>query len=271
MKNLSAQQFTTSKVTKVNYNKHIDLKRLRFVSSSLREHGITTNSKILDVGCGNGNISIFLGQQGFQVLGIDISEKAISKAKSINTLENVDFKVLSAEDLCYANEKYDAIICSEVLEHLNRPDEILQYIHRLLKDDGVLIVTVPNGRGPRETFVTKPIQYLKKKNGTGWGWMHKIKQALGYDGKTNQTDADYLDHVQFFTMKALKKLSEENNFYIKKIGKSNFIEDVFPFSFFTKKSKILQKIDCKLADILPYYLTGGFNTVWIKSKNVHIE
>ena len=67
------------------------------------------------------------------------------------------------------------------------------------------------------------------------------------------------------TRKELEKLSGANGFKITGFGKANFIEDVFPFSFFAKRT-VLQKIDCKIADMLPYQLTGGFFMVWEKSN-----
>jgi hypothetical protein len=55
-----------------------------------------------------------------------------------------------------------------------------------------------------------------------------------------------------------------NQFQITLFGKTNFVEDVFPFSFFTKKIKVLQKLDCQVAEVLPYGMTGGFVSVWKK-------
>lgn len=246
------------------YKKFIDLKRLNFIWENLKAHGVPEGGKILDVGCGNGNISIYLGNQGYQVLGIDISEKTILKARSLNTLDNVTFKVSSAEELGKRNELFDAIVCSEVLEHLKDPDIILSHVGRLLKDDGILLVTVPNGFGPRELLVTRPVQYLKRKDNVIWRSLKSVKKAFGYDGQTKQTDADDLEHLQFFTLNKLHAMSTQHKFKIEKIGKSNFIEDVFPISMLSKKSLWLQKFDCKIADILPRPFTGGFNMVWVK-------
>ncbi|HYG37023.1 MAG TPA: class I SAM-dependent methyltransferase [Cytophagales bacterium] len=245
------------------YTKAIDLKRLRFITDNLKRYA-PNGKKILDVGCGNGNISIHLGKLGYEVLGIDISDKAIAKASAYNDLPNVKFEVRSAEEIVASGVKYDGIICSEVLEHLNAPEKLLSVIHQILKDDGVLIVTVPNGFGPRELFMTKPMQWMRKENNFLWKFVSKTKQTLGYNGTTIQSDAEDLTHVQFFTHKALKKLSKQNNFSIVKLGKSNFVEDVFPFSLVTKKVKALQFVDCKIADVLPSQFTGGFNTVWKK-------
>ena len=155
---------------------------------------------------------------------------------------------------------YHAIICSEVLEHLNEPGKLLEVLRQTLYDDGVLIVTVPNGNGPRELLVTRPVVALQRKNNWAWKLVKRMKDFFGYKGTTAQSDAEDLTHIQFFTKSSLEKLAAENAFRIIRFGKTNFIEDVFPFSFFAKKIKVLQKWDCALAEQLPYQFTGGYIT-----------
>jgi len=247
------------------YNRYADLKRLDFIIQTLNEE-IENKGYVLDVGCGNGIISHNLGASGYKVKGIDISEEAIDKARSKNNLKNVEFEVINAEKNHYPADTYEAIICSEVLEHLEKPDLLLKELSKALKSNGVLIVTVPNGMGPREVLVTKPVQSIYKNKGFSLKLLQAIKKLLGYSGKTIQSDADNLDHIQFFTKQQLQTLSRNNGFIITKFKSSNFIDDVFPFSLLTKKIKLLQKIDGKMADILPLYLTGGFLMIWRKNK-----
>lgn len=247
----------------MEFDRIADVKRLNFIIETLKE-SLPDKAEVLDVGCGNGVISRSLGAVGFNVKGIDISDKTIAKAKSLNTYPNVQFEVKSAEQLIADGSKYHAIICSEVLEHLHNPGKLVSTLYEILDRKGVLIVTVPNGKGPREMFVTKPVISLSKKNNFVWKLIQKIKNSLGYKGTTVQSDADDLTHIQFFTIKTLQQLAEKNNFTIFKFGKTNFIEDVFPFSFFAKRMKFLQKLDCAFAELLPYNFTGGFVTVWIK-------
>jgi 2-polyprenyl-3-methyl-5-hydroxy-6-metoxy-1,4-benzoquinol methylase len=254
---------------KQEFERFTDIKRLDFIVDVLNKT-LPPNATVLDVGCGNGIISRSLGRKGFTVLGIDISEKAIERAKTLNDLSNVSFQVMSAEQLAVNEEKYHAVICSEVLEHLNQPEKLLQVLHKSLKDDGVLIVTVPNGKGPREVLVTKPIQSLQQKNNWVWKTVQGFKGLLGYRGTTVQSSADDLTHVQFFTKRTLEQLANGNNFKVVRFGKTNFIEDVFPFSLFTKRIKVLQKMDCALADRLPYSLNGGFVTVWKKDISINL-
>jgi 2-polyprenyl-3-methyl-5-hydroxy-6-metoxy-1,4-benzoquinol methylase len=242
-----------------------DIKRLNFIIEALKQK-LPQGAEVLDVGCGNGVISRSLGAQGFKVRGIDVSEKAIAKAISLNTFPNVRFEAVSAEQLVAEGSRYHAVICSEVLEHLNDPGKLLQVLYQSLQPDGILIVTVPNGMGPREVLVTKPFIQLQKKDNFLWRTVLKVKGALGYKGTTAQSDAEDLTHIQFFTKTSLTDLAGSNQFKIVQFGKTNFIEDVFPFSFFSKRIKVLQKWDCALAEKLPYSFTGGFVSVWQKAK-----
>ncbi|NIG54830.1 bifunctional 2-polyprenyl-6-hydroxyphenol methylase/3-demethylubiquinol 3-O-methyltransferase UbiG [Chitinophaga sp. Cy-1792] len=244
------------------YERITDIKRLNFITNSLQQV-IPAHANILDVGCGNGVITRHLGQFGYHVLGIDVSEKTIAVARSKNTLSNVRFEVISAEALVASGAQYDAVICSEVLEHLHDPGVLLKTIYQSLKDNGTLIVTVPNGMGPREVLVTKPMLKVRRSPRLQ-SFVNRIKSALGYKGTTVQSQADNLDHVQFFTRAALRELAAANNFDIINISRTNFVEDVFPFSMLTKRVKALQSLDCQVAEVLPLGLTGGFNTIWKK-------
>ena len=253
------------------YDRIADRKRVDFIARVLKDQ-LTPQARILDVGCGNGVISRHLGRLGYNVLGIDVSEKTIEQAKSLTTLPNVRFEKLSAEELVASGEKYDAVICSEVLEHLSNPGSLLDVLYQSLAENGKLIVTVPNGHGPRETFVTKPVLKMRSQNNWMWRLIVKLKKSMGYSGTTVQSAADNLDHIQFFSRKDLEQLSRAHGFKITGFGKANFVEDVFPFSFFAKRLVFLQKIDCKIADVLPYQFTGGFFSVWEKngrSKTAH--
>ena len=247
------------------YDRIADRKRVDFILEVLK-NSIGSGGRVLDVGCGNGVISRHLGRAGFQVLGIDVSEKTIEQANARTQLPNVRFMKMSAEELVASGEKYDAVICSEVLEHLHNPGSLLSVLYQSLSDKGKLIVTVPNGHGPRETFVTKPVLRLRRKNNWLWRLIVGLKKSMGYSGTTLQSAADNLDHIQFFSKKDLEQLSDRYGFRITGFGKANFVEDVFPFSFFAKRLPVLQKLDCRIADLLPYQCTGGFFMVWEKSR-----
>ncbi len=107
--------------------------------------------KILDVGCSQGITTILLAREAKQVLGIDLIEESIEYAKkqlaneSETTQKHATFKVANFMDDALEEEKYDAIILSEVLEHLTDPERFLKKASERLTEDGQVIITVPFG------------------------------------------------------------------------------------------------------------------------------
>ena len=96
--------------------------------------------KILEVGCGLGYLTYSLKKSNHEVLGIDISKNAIEFAKGQfgNYYVNVDLKDLDA------NEKFDLIIATELIEHLPNPLQFLEMCKKHLKNDGTILLTTPN-------------------------------------------------------------------------------------------------------------------------------
>lgn len=97
--------------------------------------------KVLDVGCGAGGNLKVLEEQGWNVSGIEISSVAAAHARALvagtihtGTLESAPF----------APGSFDLILMNHSLEHFPSPLDGLRRVRRLLKDDGILVVSVPN-------------------------------------------------------------------------------------------------------------------------------
>jgi 2-polyprenyl-3-methyl-5-hydroxy-6-metoxy-1,4-benzoquinol methylase len=114
------------------------------------------NKKILDVGCGTGLFAFNAAKKGADVLGIDFSEEAIMIAKKKNSLPNLQFKKLNANEI---NEKFDVIVSLGTLEHMDEPMEILKLFKKNLKKGGKIIITSPNWTNPRG-YVLMTLFYL---------------------------------------------------------------------------------------------------------------
>jgi 2-polyprenyl-3-methyl-5-hydroxy-6-metoxy-1,4-benzoquinol methylase len=250
-------------INKTSYTREEDLKRLKFIQSAIV--GLKNpKAKVLDVGCGNGNSSRQIASLGFEVIGIDISDKTIEAANELNPYPNLRFENIAAEELDL-NDKFDVIICSEVVEHINEPAPVIKSLKKLLKIDGILIVTVPNGYGPREAIMTKPMQAAMN-NESLWKMVVNTKKLFGYKGGTIQSEAEDLTHVQFFTKSSLLELFKEQEMELETFGVTNFIESVFPFSIIANRVQMVQKFDSWLADMLPSFLASGFMTIWKHKK-----
>lgn len=101
---------------------------------------------VLDIGCGYG----FVGREikrrfpQIKVFGVEVEAAAAQVAKAV--LDGVVAVDIEADDPAFPNEHFDCIILADVLEHLRDPWKVLLKVHRLLKKDGVLIISIPNIR-----------------------------------------------------------------------------------------------------------------------------
>ena len=115
------------------------------------------SGKVLDIGCGDGKGLYKLKNEGWETYGVEISELAIEYARKMRHLNIFNGFV---EDAMFEDEFFDVIILSQVLEHLPNPLSTLKEINRILKNDGLLIISIPNV----ESFDAKHF----KKYWTGW-------------------------------------------------------------------------------------------------------
>lgn len=98
---------------------------------------------ILDVGCSAGVLARDLKAQGAVVDGIEYDPAAAAEAKSVCRQVLVgDLESMSLGDL--DRDRYDAILCADIIEHLRDPTAALAKLRPHLKQDGKLIISVPN-------------------------------------------------------------------------------------------------------------------------------
>ena len=102
---------------------------------------IPEKSRILDLGCGNGNVSRLYLKKG-KVTGLDISKIALKKASGFGI--KTKLYDLDKLPLPFKNKAFEVVILTDVLEHLLNPLAILKEISRLLTNKGQLIISVPN-------------------------------------------------------------------------------------------------------------------------------
>lgn len=114
----------------------------------LQQIKIDESTKILDVGCGRGDVALYLGKNSKEAVGIDYSKEAIKLANSTKrnfpsaVRKKVYFKVMNIKKLSFPDNYFDIVICIDVLEHLyrNEAEYALGEIKRALKKDGILFL-----------------------------------------------------------------------------------------------------------------------------------
>lgn len=96
--------------------------------------------RVLDIGCGTGAFLSFMQKKGFDIAGVEPDADARRNALSFYNIHAEDESFLSA---CRP-QQFDLITMWHVLEHVMDLPERIQTIHRILKNDGLLCVAVPN-------------------------------------------------------------------------------------------------------------------------------
>lgn len=101
--------------------------------------------KILDDGCASGSMANEISKilPKSKVTGIDVYNKAIKFGKT--QYPHIKFLVADAHKLPFRNKSFDLVICYETIEHVVNPVKVLQEIKRVLKKDGLGIITMDSG------------------------------------------------------------------------------------------------------------------------------
>ena len=104
---------------------------------------IENPKKLLDVGCGTGNILMKLNSnEDLSLYGLDISEKMIQIAKK-NLGSRAELKVGDSEYMPWEDDSFDVIVCNASFHHYPNPKKVLAEMKRMLKSNGTLIIGDP--------------------------------------------------------------------------------------------------------------------------------
>jgi len=143
---------------------------------------------ILDLGCGNGEAMKALSNRGILLCGIDISSKALEKARGSGEVLKGDVTRIPIRD-----GAFDCVLVLDVFEHVIDKRDLMKEIHRILNDSGTAIMTIPlpqatDGQGDSRQPYDKPIRYsemiemsanlFKVERSVGSSWMPLLPRRL---------------------------------------------------------------------------------------------
>ena len=95
--------------------------------------------KILDIGCGNGTLALFLRNDDNYVIGIDPSERSVRRANEQNMYSNAAFIMTTLEDFQPNGQSFDAVIFVASIHHMSMV-EALEKAKSMLEENGILII-----------------------------------------------------------------------------------------------------------------------------------
>jgi 2-polyprenyl-3-methyl-5-hydroxy-6-metoxy-1,4-benzoquinol methylase len=103
---------------------------------------VPSNSTVLDVGCGVGETRILLRDANQCIcFGLDIADSAVSAVIE----KGMQAQTAALPDIPYPDQTFDAVVCTETLEHVTDDKGTIRSIVRVLKPGGVLVLSVPDG------------------------------------------------------------------------------------------------------------------------------
>ncbi len=175
--------------------------------------------KVLDAGCGRGYYVKLISMLPHtkKVIGIDINNNYLKRAhETIRGESKATVISGSIYSLPFARSTFDAVVCSEILEHLNADKKALAELRRVLKPGGSLLISVPHQNFP---FLWDPINWTLMKffnthmNPDRW-WIAGI----------------WADHVRLYTKKELLSKIENSGFVV--LNNEDVVMWSWPFSHF---------------------------------------
>jgi ubiquinone/menaquinone biosynthesis C-methylase UbiE len=136
-------------------------RQARFVRAIAEQ--LSPPAKVLDFGCGTGEIAIACAEAGFTVSGVDRSHQMIETARK-RWSEKIHFEPIAADPVSipYPESAFDAVIASSVLEYVDDPKQCFLELRRVCRHGGWLLFTVPNVRHWRRIIerCKKPVGQL---------------------------------------------------------------------------------------------------------------
>ena len=119
--------------------------------------------KVLDVGCGGGILAEEFARLDCQVIGVDpsASSLATARAHAQQVGLDIDYRVGVGEDLPFADDSFEIVYCSDVLEHVNDLEKVISEIARVLKPGGTFLYDTINRTFPSKLVMIKLLQEWK--------------------------------------------------------------------------------------------------------------
>lgn len=168
--------------------------------------------KLLEIGCGTGELTRRLPNPKISLIATDISPRLIEIAKKKIKNKKVRFKVSSVENLKFKDNSFDVIIGNSILHHLNILSAVNE-LKRVLKNKGQIVFIEPNMLNPL-LFLIKNVRFIGKMMG------------------------ETADETAFYRWQ-LKKILYDNGFRKVKVEPVDFFGNFYPDSIFKVLKKFL--------------------------------
>lgn len=231
------------------------VKRLDYIETAITDH---KPKRVFDFGCGTGELlTVPLAKKfpDIDFIAVDDDPSSIEFARKKNTeVSNLTF--------AYPNEietstRFDLIIASEVIEHVERPDHLLLFLKDKLETDGRMIITLPNGYGPFEA--TSFLEAMLFLIGIDAARIYRFfTRESGDTGELSNGKYSLAisPHINFFSFNEICALIEGNGFEIKDHKARSFLCGVGFDQVI--RGRLLTSWNNRVAESLPSVIASGW-------------
>lgn len=228
---------------KYNANNIVGLTGLARENEIFRFLDLKSESQLLDVGCASGHQVFKASEVCKKAVGIDVGDEFIDTAKKIaqeNNVKNVEFILTKGDKIPFADESFDRLICSEVLEHVIDVDPFLDEIIRVVKKGGVMVFTVPNWNN-RGTLYKRAVNLFRP-------FPFTPITDFSMEGIKKHGDA----HVRQFTLKTFADFVSSHGVRVEYVGSSSFTDGpkIGPIIKIINRPKFMQDLSVLLEGII---------------------
>ncbi len=234
---------------------------------------LSRGDRIVELGCGTGYmLTIPLLLEGYDVRGVDLDAASIEYGRDLLRQAGLPDNRLSTDHLRDLPGELDAVIVSEVLEHLpdSGVDEVLSAIGSKLVPGGRLFVTVPNGYG---LFELDSFVWFRLRLGPLLELVQVIRLIRWIKRRLcgDYVDAAYLStldsspHVQRFTFRSIRRKLESAGFDVKRARGSVLLAGPFSNLFFTGCRRAMHA-NARLGRRFPVLAAGFYVTAVSRAR-----
>jgi ubiquinone biosynthesis O-methyltransferase len=150
---------------------------------------VPKKATVLDVGCGNGATTAVLAQHGWDMWGVDMSESGIRHAQQAHP--DIRFQLWDAhQDLSFLGRSFDAIVSTEMIEHVYDPDVVIANCWQALRPGGKLLLTTPYH-----------------------GWLKNVVIAVSGHYDSHHSALWRGGHIKFWSPATISRLLARNGFH----------------------------------------------------------
>ncbi|MBI5119194.1 class I SAM-dependent methyltransferase [Candidatus Poribacteria bacterium] len=118
--------------------------RERQLAAYYRALGYVEGRRVLEIGCGEGVGASILAQKAGSLVAVDYSEDALRQARSHCGACNTQFSLMKVPPIDFADASFDTVICFQMIEHLEKPGDLVAEICRIMRDDGIALIATVN-------------------------------------------------------------------------------------------------------------------------------